>query len=396
MRILIATSNRAVVGGVETYLRALLPALRAQGHELGLICANPAAEGRPTVDDLCADLPVWIKAHPADVLAAANEWAPSVVYSQQQPDPTAEEALLGRFPTVLYAHDYNATCISGTKTHAFPAPAACFRRLSPLCLGLYYPRRCGGLNPITALGLYQNARKRQRLLPKYRAILVASRHMVNELSRNDLCSARIVLNAPFPNAIRPDPAAPTVRPIAGRILFVGRITALKGWRPLVAALSLASTRLGRLLMLTVAGDGPQRAAFEAEARTHAVPTEFVGWVDAVRRTALMRQADLLAIPSTWPEPFGLVGIEAGCVGLPAVGYAVGGITDWLIPGTSGELAPSPSTAESLAEAMVRALSDAAHWQRLREGAWQVSQQFSVESHLGRLIPILEEACGKGT
>ena len=42
------------------------------------------------------------------------------------------------------------------------------------------------------------------------------------------------------------------------------------------------------------------------------------------------------MPSLWAEPFGLLGIEAGCVGLPAAGYAVGGIPDWLVPGETGE------------------------------------------------------------
>ena len=49
------------------------------------------------------------------------------------------------------------------------------------------------------------------------------------------------------------------------------------------------------------------------------------------------------MPSVWPEPFGLVGIEAGCVGLPAAGFGVGGIPDWLRPGETGELASRKST-----------------------------------------------------
>src|SRR6202034_271377 len=97
---------------------------------------------------------------------------------------------------------------------------------------------------------------------------------------------------------------------------------------------------------------------------------------------LMRQADLVAVPSLWPEPFGLVGIEAGCFGVPAVGFAVGGIPDWLIPGQTGELAPAdPPTVEGLAEAIVRALEDPAHYQKLCSGAWEMAKRFSLERHL---------------
>ena len=62
---------------------------------------------------------------------------------------------------------------------------------------------------------------------------------------------------------------------------------------------------------------------EAAAGRASLRAEFTGWVRPSRRTDLMRGADLLAVPSVWPEPFGLVGVEAGCVGLPAAAFDVG-------------------------------------------------------------------------
>ncbi len=110
----------------------------------------------------------------------------------------------------------------------------------------------------------------------------------------------------------------------------------------------------------------------------------------------MRGADLLAVPSVWPEPFGLVGLEAGCVGLPAVAFAVGGISDWLRPGVSGELAPGdPPTIAGLADAIGRALADLDHHARLRYGAWTVAQSFTQPAHLAGLERILEQIAGHG-
>jgi glycosyltransferase involved in cell wall biosynthesis len=80
-----------------------------------------------------------------------------------------------------------------------------------------------------------------------------------------------------------------------------------------------------------------------------------------------------------------VGIEAGCVGLPAVGYAVGGIRDWLFPGESGELGPgSPPTVAGLTEALVRALANPAHYSDLRFGSWRMARRFTLDDHLDRL------------
>src|SRR5207248_7749720 len=113
----------------------------------------------------------------------------------------------------------------------------------------------------------------------------------------------------------------------------------KGGHHLIEALPRAAAALGRRLTLVVAGDGPEEARLEALARRRGVPAEFRGWVTAAEREALTRGVDLLAVPSLWPEPFGLVGIEAGCVGVPAAAYAAGGIPDWLTPGAAGEAAP---------------------------------------------------------
>jgi len=215
--------------------------------------------------------------------------------------------------------------------------------------------------------------------------------MVDEVLRNGVPADRVHL-VPLPATGIPDATPPETRSLSGRVLFVGRLTAIKGWRHLLDAVPKAATILGRTLTLVIAGDGPERDMCEATARQKGVAVEFLGWVDLDRRNAEMRAADVIVVPSIWPEPFGLIGIEAGCVGTPAVAYAVGGIPDWLVPGVSGELAPGerPNPSE-LADAIVRALVNPEHLQRLRVGAWETARRFTPEAHLDRLIPILEAA-----
>ena len=100
---------------------------------------------------------------------------------------------------------------------------------------------------------------------------------------------------------------------------------------------------------------------QSDARRLGVKAEYLGWIGMDRRETEMRAADVLGVPSLWPEPFGLVGLEAGCVGLPAAGYATGGIPDWLAPGETGESAPGDAPApKDLAAALVRVLADDHH------------------------------------
>ena len=97
------------------------------------------------------------------------------------------------------------------------------------------------------------------------------------------------------------------------------------------------------------------------------------------------------MPSVWPEPFGLSGIEAGCYAVPAVAFATGGIPEWLHDAENGHLAPSdPPTVKNLAAAITGALSDRNHYLRLRANALVRAREFSLSRHMDSLLDIFEQ------
>jgi glycosyltransferase involved in cell wall biosynthesis len=387
MRILITTQYRTVVGGVETYLRSLLRQLCEAGHEVALFTEEPLI---PASEDIVVDgpaLPCW----DATGIADAAAWQPDFVYYHRLSSSDSIEFFYSKFPVVSYIHNYNGSCISGTKCTSQPVYKPCERKFGLACLALYLPLRCGGLNPVSAVKLYCKERESFRTSLRSHAVLVASQHMADEVIRNGVPAEKVHV-AHLPLTATRDPQPPERRRFTGRILYVGRITDLKGWQHLVQAMPRAEKLLGRELDLVVAGDGPDRAAFEKETQRAGLTSKFLGWVKPEQREAEMRNADLLVVPSVWPEPFGLVGVEAGCVGLPSVAYEVGGIPDWLIPGVSGESAPGiKPNPKMLAQAIVRALQDENHWHQLRVGAWENTARFSMEAHFQKLMPILEAA-----
>jgi glycosyltransferase involved in cell wall biosynthesis len=270
----------------------------------------------------------------------------------------------------------------------------CSQAFGVSCLFQYFPRRCGGLNPLTALRAYRRERIRQKAFKAMRAVCVASHHMLAVMLQNGFSADKMHLLPLFPTHQNPDPEPPLARSQSGIILLAGRLTRLKGWTHLVPAMAMASKKLGRTLTLAIAGDGPDRLKLLALAEHYQVPVQWYGWLSPEEITAKMRQTDLLAMPSLWPEPFGLVGIEAGCVGTPAVAYAVGGIPDWLIPGVSGEMAPAERLHPApLADAIARALRNTNAWQRLREGAWLNSVKFCRERHVNGLCHLFKLIAG---
>jgi glycosyltransferase involved in cell wall biosynthesis len=217
--------------------------------------------------------------------------------------------------------------------------------------------------------------------------------MRDEYVRNGAPADRTGVLPLFPTDVRPLPARDRgASRGAFHVAMIGRLTALKGGEELVDALALARGALPKPIALVVAGDGARRAAMEERARRAAVNARFAGELGAADRDAVLADADLLVVPSVWPEPFGLVGIEAATFGVPAVAFDVGGVRDWLRPGVSGELAPGdPPTPRGLADAIVRALRDPAHVARLSDGARAVAASFSAQRHVDDLEAILAAA-----
>jgi glycosyltransferase involved in cell wall biosynthesis len=171
---------------------------------------------------------------------------------------------------------------------------------------------------------------------------------------------------------------------------------LKGGSELLQALPAVARRLKRSLRLTLAGDGPARASWEAQAGAvcrdePAIQVVFRGWLKSDALEQLYRESDLLTLPSLWPEPLALVGLEAGRCRLPAVAFDVGGISDWLKSGVNGVLAPGdPPTVHGLSEALVAALQSPETHSHLRSGAERVSQAFTFDEHMRLLLQVFEE------
>jgi glycosyltransferase involved in cell wall biosynthesis len=388
VKIALVSGNARVVGGIETYLRTVVPALRARGHRLAMFHETADPEDRPWITEdpgiprFCAGT-----LGAGDWLACMREWAPDIVFNHGLGDIRLEGSAGRIAPEVYFAHGYFGTCISGAKVHRWPAPAPCSRRFGAACLGLYLPRRCGGLSPATMWREYRNSAERLTAIRRCRALVVTSGHMAEEYRRHGLGDRVQIVHLPVlpPSAGAGDlPLEPSG---AIRLLFMGRMESLKGGRLLLDALPMVRAQSGRPVELCMAGDGPDRALWSRRAeeitRHHGgIRCTFAGWVEPMERDRLLRGSHLLVVPSIWPEPFGQVGLEAGHFGVPSAAFAVGGIPDWLHDGVNGHLAPAdPPTAPGLAGAIGRCLSDPVSYAGLRTGARKVAGLFTLDRHL---------------
>lgn len=391
MRIAVTGAHRGLVGGAETYLAWLLRALVARGHEVAFGFEREAKDLEQAVDRNLEPLKRWnIGAmQRSEFVAELTGFRPDVVFLQAASDQTVDLEIAQRFRSVLFAHAFYGTCATGWKVHRVPNLHSCTRRFGPACLAVNYLKGCGARNPVQLLRVYSDQRERSKVLQHLAGMVVASDYMRQVCIQNGF-DDRLVRVLPYANVVDPQKLPPQRRESPNRVLFLSRFTTGKGGVRAVQAVARCQRTLGaRSLHLTMAGDGPELARCQRLATKLGVVAEFPGWVDAERRLSLLRETDVLIVPSLWPEPFGMVGIEAGSLGVPAVAFGTGGIVDWLRPGENGELA-KPYAARSIALALERALRDPQHHHRLQLGAWRTAHEFNGQRHISGLEAFFQE------
>jgi glycosyltransferase involved in cell wall biosynthesis len=124
--------------------------------------------------------------------------------------------------------------------------------------------------------------------------------------------------------------------------FLGRISPEK--RP-DRAIEIAR-RAGVRLKIAAKVDKADEAYFREhiEPLLSAPHVEFIGEIDEVQKAQFLGNALGLLFPIDWPEPFGLVMIEAMSCGTPVIAWRCGSVPEVVEPGLSGFIVESMDTA----------------------------------------------------
>ena len=120
----------------------------------------------------------------------------------------------------------------------------------------------------------------------------------------------------------------------GYLAFLGRISPEK--RP-DRAIAIAK-RLGRRLKIAAKVDPADQRYFQDKIEPMILGEpliEFVGEIGDGEKSGFLGGADALLFPIDWPEPFGLVMIEAMACGTPVVAYDCGSVPEVVEDGITG-------------------------------------------------------------
>ncbi len=136
----------------------------------------------------------------------------------------------------------------------------------------------------------------------------------------------------------------------GYLAFLGRISPEKGPERAIAI----AKRAGRKLRIAAKVDAVDRTYFETEVRPllDDPMVEFIGEISDAEKSGFLGGADALIFPIDWPEPFGLVMIEAMACGTPVIAYDRGSAPEVVDNGVSGFVVHDEDEAVAAIEAAV--------------------------------------------
>jgi glycosyltransferase involved in cell wall biosynthesis len=126
------------------------------------------------------------------------------------------------------------------------------------------------------------------------------------------------------------------------LAFLGRLTAEKGPEDAIRIARAA----GKALRIAAKIPRAETAYFKKHLEPHldGERVQLVGEVDEVRKQPFLANAEALLFPIDWPEPFGLVMIEAMACGTPVIAYRAGSVPEVVEDGVTGFIVESEEEA----------------------------------------------------
>ncbi len=376
-------------GGAERYWATVLPELQqryetllfaraVESHWTGVPQATPiACSDENSEPSEAAAARVREALAGCDVVVTANVFDSSVL--------EAVRASASRW--IARIHDHRAFCPNGNKV--FPQFAAvCTAPMGAACTVNSALRGCIHGPRRSSLEIISRRLRTRDAIAGADAVLVSSEYMRGLCVQNGI-PANIIHITPPPLA---DDffTGPTV-PSGHDVLFFGRATLEKGLRSLIAAIGnidrVVRPRLKVASRLTVT----ETDLLQTLAAKHGVDLQLLGWLSQAALRNAIDSAYIVALPSLWPEPFGLSGTQALARSRPVVAYDVGGVAEWI---DGGGIAVPRADAHALGEAITKLCSDGDLWSRLSSGARENAQRYRLDRHMRMLCELLSAREGR--
>ncbi len=169
-----------------------------------------------------------------------------------------------------------------------------------------------------------------------------------------------------------------------RYMYAGRLVYFKGIRHMMDAFARIEDPNARLV---ICGGGEMTNFVEERAKQDS-RIEFRGKLNNQELAEAYEAADVLLVPSEWPEPFGRVVIEGNLHGLPVIACEYGGIPE-IVHQMQGGVLYNEATAEKLAEAM-KPFADRRNYTQFYENIRKNIGYYDIDRQIASFLKVYEK------
>lgn len=381
MRILLVNDYATATAGAERITLEMRDGLRARGHQVRVFASDAQLiPGESFADVTCYGTNTRLQTLTSTVNRSAAralrrelaEFAPDVVQVHMflwQLSPSILP-LLRTVPSVYWAMTFKAVCPTGLKW--LPHGAPCDVRAGAACLR----HGCITVTGVAPLMLQRALWRHRR--GAFSAIVSCSHDVRRRLQLDEIESREVI----WPGV----PQSPGRPPLDGAptVTFAGRLTVEKGADVLVRAFARVRERVPGA-RLSIAGAGPAEHALRALIGQLGLADCAVlhGQLGGDALETVLSRGWVHAVPSRWPEPFGLTATEAMMRGTAVVASDIGGLAEIVEHERTGMRVPA-GDADALAVSLARVLADRALAERLGAAARERAiAQFSLDGCIAR-------------
>ncbi|MNW35330.1 Spore coat protein SA [compost metagenome] len=180
------------------------------------------------------------------------------------------------------------------------------------------------------------------------------------------------------------------------VLYVGRLLPSKGVHYLLEAWPSIMSREPKAMLLIVGSafySGDRETSYVRKLKSMAEPLGdrivFLPFVPYPQIAVWYNLADVVAVPSTGEEAFGLVNVEAMASAVPIVAADNGGIPEIVNHGVSGYLIPTSAMGQGFTSSILRLLSNEAERRRMgRAGRELARNSFRWQHTASRWLDLM--------
>ena len=391
MKILFVNQYCGHHGGVEQNIADLASGLTDRGHQCLLAYQHEAKHGVDAYKNIfdtsveCLD-DQGMTDSPDRIEELLNE-KPDVIFVHKldtvKPLTDHLDKLENRPRIVRMIHDHDLCCPRHHKYFAF-SNKICHKAAGLRCWFdlAFFGRNRQGVRRFR-FGILKKLREELTRNKSFDQLLVAGEFMRNELMLNGIEASQIRI---IPPVVRTPSINPTPVSKSPNILFVGQMIRGKGVHLLIESLRKIKVPFSAKLV----GDGVWKNHIQDLVNKYSLQDKVTieGWKSPEKLAEYYRDSRVVVVPSIWPEPFGMVGLEAMHHGRPVVAFDSGGICEWLDDHHTGRLVETGDI-NLFARALEPFLTNIDYAERLgEEGRRQVKTRFSFERYLDQIEAIL--------